>query len=346
MRAIVFEEFGEPAEVLTLKDVSLPEPRPGEVRVRMLASPINPSDLMTVRGIYGKKPNLPATPGYEGVGIVEASGGGMLGKFLIGKRVAVLNRQTGNWAEETIIPAKQAIPLSSKLPLEQAAMFFVNPATAYVMTRVVLQVPAGDWLLQTAAGSALGRMVIRLGQHFGFKTINIVRRAEQIEELKSLGADEVLVFDGAKDDRTTLKSRVLERTQNQGVRWAIDAVGGETGSAAVSCLGENGRLLVYGTLDDQPLSFSSRQLMVVGSSVEGFWLSRFMQDLGLLGKLKLVRKITKLMLAGVLVSDVGGTYPLEEISEAVRQSEKPARGGKVLLRMNHGTRTPPLRETD
>ncbi len=198
MRAIVFEEFGEPAEVLRIKEVPLPVPKPGEVRVRMLASPINPSDLMTVRGTYGKRPTLPATPGYEGVGIVEASGGGLLGKFLLGKRVAVMNRQTGNWADYAVIPAKQAIPLSSQLPLEQAAMFFVNPATAYVMTREVLQVPKGGWLLQTAAGSALGRMVIRLGKHFGFTTINIVRRPEQVDELKSLGADEVLVFDGQR----------------------------------------------------------------------------------------------------------------------------------------------------
>jgi NADPH:quinone reductase-like Zn-dependent oxidoreductase len=247
--------------------------------------------------------------------------------------VAVLNRGTGNWSDHTVIPARQAIPLSSKLPLEQAAMFFVNPATAYVMTRQVLQVPPGGWLLQTAAGSALGRMVIRLGKHFGFKTINIVRRAEQVQDLTSLGADEVLVFDGTEHQRDNVRKQVFERTQNQGVRWAIDPVGGETGSAVISCLGQGGRLLVYGTLDDQPLSFSPRQLMTVSSRVEGFWLSRWMEGLGLLGKLKLVRNITKLMLAGILVSVVGETYSLVDIANAVRQSEKPGRGGKVLLKI-------------
>lgn len=333
MRAIVFEEFGEPAKVLRLKEVPLPVPGLGEVRVRMLASPINPSDLMTVRGIYGKRPALPATPGYEGVGIVEANGGGFLGKFLQGKRVAVLNRQTGNWADCAVIPAKQAIPLSSRLPLEQAAMFFVNPATAYVMTREVLRVPKGGWLLQTAAGSALGRMVIRLGKRFGFITINIVRRKEQVEELKSLGADEVLVFDGKESSINELHKEVCELTGNFGVGYAIDPVGGATGSAVIGCLGENGRLLVYGTLDEEPLKFSPRELMGLGRSVEGFWLSRHMQALGMLGKLKLVRKITKLMRAGILVSDVGETYPLEDIAEAVAQSEKPGRGGKILLRI-------------
>lgn len=337
MRAVVFEEFGEPANVLRVKDVPLPVPKPGEVRVRMLASPVNPSDLMTVRGTYGKLPALPATPGYEGVGIVDANGGGLLGKFLQGKRVAVLNRQTGNWADYAVIPAKQAIPLSSHLPLEQAAMFFVNPATAYVMTREVLRVPKGGWLLQTAAGSALGRMVIRLGQHFGFTTINIVRRAEQAEELKSLGADKVLVFDGKESSIDALRKDVRELTGNFGVGYAIDPVGGATGSAVIGCLGENGTLLVYGTLDENPLSFSPRQLMTAGSRVEGFWLSRHMQALGLLGKLKLVRKITKLMRAGILVSDVGETYPLEDIAQAVTQSERPGRGGKILLKIGGET---------
>ncbi len=333
MRAVVFTEFGEPAEVLQLREVPLPEPQAGEVRVRMLASPVNPSDLMTVRGTYGTRPQLPATPGYEGVGIVEAAGGGLLGKYLLGKRVAVMNRKTGNWAEHAMIPAKQAIPLSAKLPLEQAAMFFVNPATAYILTREIINIPQGGWFLQTAAGSALGRMVIRLGKHYGFKTINIVRREEQVAELKALGADEVLVFDDKKHAREDLKSQVMDLTGNRGVKYAIDPVGGETGSAVVGCLGNLGALVVFGTLDDQPLSVSPRELMTEGRRVEGFWLSRWMQAQGLWGKLKLVRKITKLMLAGVLVSEVGETYPLENIAEAVTQAEKPGRGGKVLLKI-------------
>src|SRR5687767_2505817 len=111
MRAVVFERFGEPAEVLQVRDVPVPEPGRGEVRVRMLASPVNPSDLLEVRGRYSAAPNLPAIPGHEGVGIVESAGGGLLGRFLVGKRVCVLNRKTGNWCEQTVIPARQAIPL-------------------------------------------------------------------------------------------------------------------------------------------------------------------------------------------------------------------------------------------
>src|SRR5438132_2506249 len=113
MKAIVFDQFGDPANVLHVREVPLPEPGPGEVRVRMLASPINPSDLLTVRGEYGRRPELPATPGFEGVGVVEAAGGGLIGRWRLGRRVAVLNGQGGNWQEQVIVPARQVVPVSS-----------------------------------------------------------------------------------------------------------------------------------------------------------------------------------------------------------------------------------------
>ena len=336
MRAVVFEKFGEPAEVLALRDRPVPDPQSGELRVRMLASPVNPSDLLMVRGSYGKLPKLPATPGFEGVGIVEASGGGLLGKMLVGKRVAVLNRASGNWCEQTVIPAKQAVPVAADIPLEQAAMFFVNPATAYAMTRQVLRVSAGRWLLQTAAGSALGRMVIRLGKRHRFRTLNVVRREGQVDELKALGGDAVVVFDPDRHAPEQLREEVLQITGGQGVPFAIDPVGGRTASAVVPCLAHGGRMLVYGTLTDEPLSFSPRSLIATGASIHSFWLALWMQEQRLLAKLRLVKTITRLMREGVLLSEVGQTFPLEEVTDAVRAAEQPVRGGKVLLRIADG----------
>ena len=339
MQAVVFEHFGEPADVLEVRDVPVPEPGRGEVRVRMLASPVNPSDLLEIRGQYSARPALPATPGHEGVGIVEAAGGGLLGRFLVGKRVAVLNRKTGNWCEQTIIPARQAIPLPKDLPIEQAAMFFINPATAYVMTRRELKIPRGEWLLQTAAGSALGRMVIRLGRHYGFRTINVVRRAEQMDELRELGADAVVTFDPATHPANELIDAVRRETGNADVKFAIEPVGGATGSAAVRCLGDGGRMLVYGTLADEPLAVPCRRLIETSARIEGFFLKRWALHRGLVVRLGLVRTIVKLMRAGVLVSPVGESFPLDAVVDAVRQSERSGRGGKVLLRMD-GARSP------
>ncbi|MBM3971390.1 MAG: zinc-dependent alcohol dehydrogenase family protein [Planctomycetes bacterium] len=333
MQSVQFDQFGEPAEVLQTRDIETPHPKSGEVLVRMLFSPVNPSDLMTVRGVYGKLPNLPCTPGYEGVGVVEASGGGLLGKFLVGKRVALLNGINGNWQEKTTALAKQAVPLPKSLPSEQGAAFFVNPVTAYAMTRRVLAVPVGDWLLQTAAASELGKMIVRLGQRFGFKTFNVVRRSEQVEVLKSLGADAVVVFDPATQPADDLRNELHRVTGGRGVQFGIDPVGGLTGSAVVKCLAQGGRMLVYGTLSPEPLSFSPRDLMTPGASISGFWLARWLPQLSLIAKLKLIRTVSGLIQEGVLTSQIGEVFPLDRVNEAVAAAETPGRAGKVLLRI-------------
>jgi NADPH:quinone reductase-like Zn-dependent oxidoreductase len=330
MKAMVFDRFGEPSEVLQLQDVAVAEPGPGQVRIRMLLSPINPSDLLVVRGQYGRLPALPATPGFEGVGIIDAAGPGLL-RLLRGlkpgRRVAVLNGGGGNWREQVIISARQAVPLADDLPDEQAAMFFVNPATSWIMTRAVLNVPSGAWLLQTAAASAVGRMVIRLGKHFGFRTINVVRRADQADELRRAGADQVLVSTGQG-----LAESVRDLTGG-GVKFALDAVGGSTGQAVVQALGPGGRMLVYGTLSGEPMSLDPRTLMVGQKSVAGFWLSEWIKDQGVLQMLKLFRQVQNLMRQQVLTSEVAGTFAMEDFQRALTQAQSSGRAGKVLLRI-------------
>ena len=330
MQAVRLHSHGEPAQVLRVEDVPEPTADGSQVRVRMLASPVNPSDLMMVRGVYARLPQLPAVPGFEGVGVVEG-GGGLYGKYLQGKRVAVLASEVGKWQQFVAAPARQCVPLSDDLSLEQAAMFFVNPATAYVMTRQVLAPPAGAWLLQTAANSALGRMVVRLGREYGFRTINVVRRSEQVAGLKELGADEVIAT-----DREDLAAQIDRITEGRGVRFALDPVGGELGSTVAGHLAEGGRLLVYGTLSGEPLSLSPRELMTPGAAVEGFWLARHMEALGLVGKLKLVRKVSALIRSGVLTAEVAQTFPLSQVQEAVQASEAPGKDGKILLKIADG----------
>jgi NADPH:quinone reductase-like Zn-dependent oxidoreductase len=331
MKAIVLDRFGDPAEVLQVRDLPVPEPGPGQVRVRMIASPINPSDLMMARGLYGIKPALPATPGFEGVGVVEANGGGLLGRWRLGKRVAVLNGQTGNWQEQVIVPARQVVPIPASLPDEQAATFFVNPASALVMVRHVLKVPRGAWLLQTAAGSALGRMVIRLGKLYGFRTINVVRRREQKEDLLRAGADSAIC-----SNEEAIDEQVRRITGGAGVPFAIDPVGGATASAVVKALGPNGRMLVYGTLSEEPMSLDPRALMGGHKTIEGFWLSEWIRKQGVVTLLLLFRRLKKLFGAGVVTSDVAATFPLDQIKTAVERARQPGRSGKVLLRIGSG----------
>jgi NADPH:quinone reductase len=329
MKAVVFERFGPPEEVLQVRDVPAPrDPGPGEVRVRMLASPINPSDILYIRGVYAKPPSMPATPGFEGVGIVEAIGSGLLARRVRGKRVSVLHGGTGNWQEQVVVPARQAIPVPADLPDEQAAAFFVNPASAVVMTQYVLRVPSGAWLLQSAAGSALGRMVIRLGKHNSFRTINVVRRREQAEELLRAGGDAAIC---TADE--SVADRVMQITGGEGAPFAIDAVGGATGTALLQSLAPGGRMLVYGTLADEPIQIDPRVLMVGQKRIEGFWLSQWAPRQGVLTMLGLIRRIGKLFRAGVVTSEIGAIFPLDEVQTAVKQAVLPGRQGKVLLRI-------------
>jgi NADPH:quinone reductase-like Zn-dependent oxidoreductase len=332
MKAVVFEEFGEPSEVLSVREVPTPEPGPGEVRVRMIASPLNPSDLLVVRGRYGVLPQLPATPGFEGVGVVDKAGRGLLGRWLVGKRVVAINGQGGNWAEYAVIPAKQARPVAADIPDEQAATFFVNPATVLALVRYVLTVPKGEWLLQSAAGSTLGRMIIKLGRHDGFKTLNVVRRHEAIEELKALGGDAVI-----SSSDGPIEEQVRRIVGDHGVHHALDPVGGETGAGIFRSLGTESRLVLYGTLSGQPIPIDPRLVISGRRVLEGFWLGHWMRSRSIPQALLLFREIHRLIRSGVLASEIGESFPIDRIQDAATLADSVGRHGKVLLRLGDAT---------
>jgi NADPH2:quinone reductase len=330
MKAIVFDQFGPPGEVLTVRDMPRGEPGPGQVRVRMKLAPMNPSDMMVVRGQYGRLPKLPATPGFEGMGVIDAAGPGFLAKFRglkPSRRVAVIHQAGGSWAEEAIVSARTVVPIPDAVPDDQAAAFFVNPATAIVMVNKVLQVPRGGWLLQTAAGSALGRMIIRLGKHQGFRTLNLIRRPDGAPELTRLGADAVVVLgDGVQE-------KIRAATGGEMVPHAIDCVGGAMGLEAVKALSPGGRLLLYGTLSGEPIPLNPRDLIGGSKRIDGFWLSDWVKEQHPITMLGLFRQITGLLQAGVLTTAVEATYSLGQIKDAAAHAEKPGRTGKILLRL-------------
>ena len=155
MKSVRFTRVGEPADVLAVEERPLPQPEEGQARVRILASPGNPSDLLFVRGVYsGVQPHFPAPVGFEGVGVVDALGPRVDGRH-VGERVVVLNGQGGNWADYAVVPAGDLLPVPDDLPDEQAASFVINPASAILMLRHILAIPRGEWLLQSAAEGEL-----------------------------------------------------------------------------------------------------------------------------------------------------------------------------------------------
>jgi NADPH:quinone reductase-like Zn-dependent oxidoreductase len=329
VKQLVFERTGEPRAVLHLQDdVPVPPLQRHEVLIRMLAAPINPSDVMYIRGHYGIRPQLPAVPGFEGVGIVESHGGSLLGWWRRGRRVALLGPRTGTWAEYTIAAARQVLPVPNDWPDELAATFFVNPATALAMVRYVLAVPRGAWLMQSAAASEVGKMIIRLGRLYGFRTFNVVRRPEHVDLLRQLGGDVVVLAN------ETPLAELAARYAPEGIHLAVDPVGGDIASDLLTALAPGGRCLIYGSLAEAPLRVEPRHLISTGIRIEGFWLARWLQQQRLIRLLRFFRSVRRLVHRGVLQSTIAAVYPMEQFHEALEHATRAGKGGKVVFRLS------------
>jgi NADPH:quinone reductase-like Zn-dependent oxidoreductase len=324
MQSVRFHEFGDPSEVLRVEDVARPEAGAGEVLVRMRARPINPSDLLTVRGLYGSLPVPPATPGLEGMREVAEAGEGVT-HLRTGQRVIPLG-VAGTWAEYVVAPAARVIPVPEGVSDQTAAQFVVNPLTAWIMCVEELALRPGEWLLQTAAGSTLGRVVLQIARQRGFKTINVVRRREQAEELLALGADACVCT-----DEEDIAARVREIVGEEGVRKAIDAVGGETGAAALGALGRGGVMLVYGLLSGQPTPVDGGRMIFTTATLRGFWLGEWMRSAPPERQQATVGEMLRSMATHEIVPPVEAEYPLSEVLAAAAHSVRPGRSGKVLL---------------
>jgi NADPH:quinone reductase-like Zn-dependent oxidoreductase len=347
MKAAMIDAHTDDVSAVLVRDVPVPTPGRGQVRVRMRMAPVNPSDFNYINGTYERAfarmiwnrgverptgpagdpaPAPPYSLGVEGVGIVEASGGGLLARRLVGKRVAVVGGPPhGTWQEQTLIDARRAFPVPRALSDAQACSFFVNPLTALIMVRHVLQVPRGAVVLQTAAGSALGQMVRNLGRADGFRVINVVRSRAGAERLAKDGAKYVI----ATEDQDLLEA--VHRYFPGGVQFVLDCVGGTTASEALRTLAPGGRMVCYGTLSPEPISLAPRDLMMPMTSVEGFYLAAYLANRSLFQRIALVRTTAKLIASGVLGTSVEQTYGLGELRTALEHARRPGRRGKILL---------------
>lgn len=323
MRAIRFDRFGPPGEVLRLEELPRPEPGPGQARLRLTHRPINPSDLLTVSGDYGRLPRLPATPGFEAVGRVEALGEGVSG-WRAGDRAIPLSAG-GTWCESVVVDAARLLPVPDAVSDATAAQFVVNPVSAWVMLEEELALRPGEWVLQTAAGSTLGRLVLQIAQLRGYRTVNLVRRPEQVEELLALGADAVFCTEAGN-----VVERVRELTGG-GVRGALEAVGGATGALAARCLRPGGVMLVYGMLGGEPLPLHNGEMLFRGLTVRGFWLTYWFRNTPPDRTLGTLTTLMQLMAEGHLVPPVEASYDLADFRAAVARAARPGRRGKILL---------------
>jgi NADPH:quinone reductase-like Zn-dependent oxidoreductase len=332
MKALIFRETGEPSSVLKLAEIPTPPLAPGEALVRVLLSPINASDLHMVRGRYGYQPELPASPGIEGVGIVEAVGARVQAPT-VGTRVVFVDTWN-TWREQIVCPADKLVPVPGSLEDSAAAASYINPLTAWALTISTHKLKEGDWLLQTAAASSVGKFVLQLAQQYRFKTINIIRRREQESIIRNLGGNEVICT--TDED---LRARLQELTAGKGVERAIDCVAGELGAEVARNLAPAGTMLVYGALSSHRQTDPAKFLMPVfaprlvysTATVRGWWLPRWVPSQPLAEVRAATSDLLTMLSKGALTPPAVVRYSVKDFQEAVRLADGEAGQEKVLL---------------
>lgn len=323
MKAIQMTGYGTPSEVCQCIEVDdVGEPGPGEVVIAIEAAAINPADLLTIEGKYAYRPPLPAALGIEGAGRIAAVGEGV-DNPAVGDRVMSLAR--ANWTERVRVKAGLAVPMPADADMLQLGMMKANPATAHLMLRDYVELETGDWVIQNAANSGVGRYLIALARRRGLKTVNLVRRESLARELQDIGADAV-VLDG--DD---VAERVAAATGGAAIKLAIDAIAGPATMRLADCLADDGVVVNYGLLSGEPCMVRSEHTVFHDISLKGFWLAKTMGVMAPEDLMAMYDDLSALIADGTLSVPVEATYGLDEIAAALDHAGREGRGGKVVL---------------
>ncbi|KAG2444821.1 hypothetical protein HXX76_001563 [Chlamydomonas incerta] len=339
-RALVYDAPGEPLEVLSLRELpALTAPGPGQVQLRFLLSPINPSDINTVQGKYPLMPQLPGgVPGHEGLAEVTAVGPQVTG-LSVGDWVVPLKSAQGTWRTAGTFPAELWHVVPRDIGLAAAATIVINPPSALAMLENFVSLQPGDTVAQNGATSVVGEAVIQIAHSRGIKTINIIRDRPDMDatvaRLKALGADLV-----------TTEERLTEDLKASGLpapKLGLNCVGGNAAQAVTRTLADGGTLVTYGGMALQPVTAGVAAMIFKDISFRGFWLSgRWAQSQGLQGRRAAMDSIVEMYRSGVLTPPRLAPFPLATAAdpEAWRRAfEKVAaahRGAKVVFDMTGG----------
>jgi NADPH2:quinone reductase len=325
MRSALHREFGEPADVLSPADSPVPEPGPGEVRIRTRLAPIHNHDLWTIRGQYGYKPSLPAIAGSEAVGVIDALGEGVQG-LSVGQRVNAASGR-GTWAEAFVANARMVIPLPEAIPDEIAAQLIAMPLSALMLLEF-LKVEPGQWVVQNAANGAVGKTLAMLAPARGIPVLSLVRRDAGADELSALGVSNVVSTEQPK-----WKDAARALLGKTGARAAVDSVGGQPSADLMGLLGENGLLVSFGAMSGEAMHIPPGDMIFKHATVTGFWGSKVSREMRAEDRRRLVGELIQRALGGELKLPVDAVFDLEDAAKAAAESLRAGRRGKVLLRV-------------
>jgi NADPH:quinone reductase-like Zn-dependent oxidoreductase len=319
MQAIQLTKYGEPEDSLRLAEIAEPDrPKPGQILIGVEYAPINDNDMLLARGLYTIQPKLPSVVGNEGAGKVLAVGDGVH-NVKIGDRV-VIPLGVFSWAEKVLAPAEKAIVLPAGIDPRQAAMLSINPPAAALLLEEFVSLKRGDWIVQNASNSGVGRSVIAFAKQKGVQTINIVRRPELIQELKDIGADVVLL---AGPNAAVEANRA---TGGALVRLALDGVGSDATGTLLDIVGWEAKIVCYAFPTRDLIKLNPFGLVAKRASIHPF----FMHYPDNLPKIpEKVRAAAELVAHHQLRLLIAAVYPVRRFPEALRYAL--GGGGKVLL---------------
>lgn len=321
MKAIRVVQYGKP-DVLKLTDVELPEPKPGEVRVRLQAAGLNFIDVYQRRGEYPVP--LPYTPGHEGAGVVEAVGENVNG-FKRGDRVAYTGH-LGAYAEASIVPASRLISLPDDLSFQQGAAFPLQGMTAHYLMHEFRLPKSGETVLIHAAAGGMGLLLVQWAKHLGACVIGTVSTEEKARAAREAGAVEVILY--TKQDFVAETKRF---TDGRGADLIIDGVGKTTFAGNLEAVAMRGHVVIYGMASGPaepilPDSLVPRSVSVSGGNLHNFTRTR--EEL-----LRRASDVLRGIREGWLRLHVDHVFPLSEAAEAHRLLENRRSIGKIILKM-------------
>src|SRR3989454_8395716 len=325
MRQLQLVAHGEPSDVIELSTVPDPALGPEDVVLSMEAAPLNPSDFLFVRGMYGVRPAFPSSVGAEGVGRV-AKIGSKVDVALQSKRVLIISTyEQGTWADQVVAPVRNLVPMSDEADPLQLSMIGINPVTAYLLLNRYVSLMPGDWIGQTAANSAMGQYIIALAKLAGVKTLNVVRREDAAEQVRQWGGDRV-VQQGDNLHQDTEKA-----LNGKKLSLVLDTVGGTSVGELAKSLKTGGSIVVYALLSGQFPTIPPRDFIYHGLSLHGFWLMNWIRNAPRTEIQEIYQKLGDLVADGSLYAAVEHVYPLDQFKEAIKRSLRSNRGGKILF---------------